>query len=558
MLIAARSLSALPLRSWSVARGDRVLLCYLPGIEFITAFWGCLRIGAIAVPVYPPDPNKLAMGVKKLDLVRKSCDARLCLTERTLNRMRQLTSMTHTWPSELQWERSDVVAPAQAARACAELDALGTEVITPADDEVAFLQFTSGSTGDPKGVMLTFSNLWHNINSVYLPAQRQQFAVRGLPLCDGANADIAPSHIESDGARVVGVSWLPQFHDTGLVLCITAPFVAGYRMINYSPLTFLKDPLMWVRTLSQYRAHWSAAPDFAYELCTRRLRGNTLEGVSLRSVRLFACGAGERCRPPQLERFARTFERACSLRTDVWIPNYGLAEHVVATCGCADGIVLSKRRPDLPCCGIDFQVRANMRAGTLHREGRERASPKDENVTMLISRLGTPSAMRFSFEHSDGRAFSLRSALSSSISPSGVQKWGKNAPAHFRPPRCPALRFALGVAGAQIDLRIVNPDTFVEKPAGEPGEIWISSGSVALGYWGRPEQSEATFRARILREPSGPPKLAKGFLRTGDEGFMEVRCRRVRALRTGSAKFNSHTLSRHRMACSSSAVVSKI
>ena len=313
-------------RSWGVARGDRVLLCYLPGIEFITAFWACLRVGAIAVPVYPPDPNKLAMGVKKLGLVRASCDARLCLTERTLNRMRQLTSMTHSWPADLRWERSDVVTAAQAARAQREFDALGTEVVAPDADEVAFLQFTSGSTGDPKGVMLTFANLWHNINDVYLPAQRQQFAVRDLPLCDGATSDVAASHVESDGARVVGVSWLPQFHDTGLVLCITAPFVGGYRMINYSPLTFLKSPLGWLETLSRYRAHWSAAPDFAYELCTRRLRGNALDGVDLHSVRLFACGAGERCRPPQLERFARTFERACSLRTDVWIPNYGLAE----------------------------------------------------------------------------------------------------------------------------------------------------------------------------------------------------------------------------------------
>ena len=352
--------------------------------EFITAFWACLRDGAIAVPVYPPDPNKLAMGVKKLGLVRASCDARLCLTERTLNRMRQLTSMTHSWPADLRWERSDVVTAAQAARAQREFDALGTEVVAPDADEVAFLQFTSGSTGDPKGVMLTFANLWHNINDVYLPAQRQQFAVRDLPLCDGATSDVAASHVESDGARVVGVSWLPQFHDTGLVLCITAPFVGGYRMINYSPLTFLKSPLGWLETLSRYRAHWSAAPDFAYELCTRRLRGNALDGVDLQS-RLFACGAGGAAAAPPgglLERLSAParcgqtcgspttdsrryvsarggsprYVRLRKVNTPARVAACAKKQHVVATCGCANGIVLSKKRPDLPCCGIEFQA----------------------------------------------------------------------------------------------------------------------------------------------------------------------------------------------------------
>ena len=239
---------------------------------------------------------------------------------------------------------------------------------------------------------------------MYLPAQRHHLATRGV----------------AAGERITGVSWLPQFHDTGLVLCIVGPFVAGYRMVNFSPLTFLKMPLLWLEAMSKYGAHWSAAPDFAYELCVRRLGARAAKDakakengdapkahapIDLASIRQFACGAGERCRPAQLERFMETFE-PYGLREDVYVPNYGLAEHVVGTCGCARGLILSKSRPDLACCGEDFQC----------------------------------------------------------------------------------------------DLRIVDPTSRREATR---GEIWISSKSVAAGYWGKKELSTETFHARLVLDDAG-------------------------------------------------------
>lgn len=92
---------------WGVETGDRVLLCYLPGMAFMVAYWGCLRLRVVAVPVYPPDPSKLAVGLKKLDLVKKSCSASLCLTEKALDQMRLALSLTHKWPEGLVWKTTD-------------------------------------------------------------------------------------------------------------------------------------------------------------------------------------------------------------------------------------------------------------------------------------------------------------------------------------------------------------------------------------------------------------------------------------------------------------------
>lgn len=382
---------------WGVEAGDRVLLCYLPGMAFMVAYWACLRVRAVAVPAYPPDPNKLEIGLKKLDVVRKSCDAKLCLTERALDQMRMALSLTHSWPKGLEWHRTDV-----SLTCTHDVDA----DVDPG--AVAFLQYTSGSTGDPKGVMLTYDNVWHNVNAVYLPTQLHVLELRDVT--------------HSPENRVVGSSWLPQFHDTGLVLCIVAPLVAGYRMINFSPLTFLKSPLLWMQALDKYAVHWSAAPDFAYELCVRRLADRRHPfNVDLSTVQVMACGAGERCRPPQLARFIEAFEQF-GLRTDVFAPTYGLAEHVVGTCTCLQGVKLSSFRPDLACCGEEFLT----------------------------------------------------------------------------------------------DLRIVDPSRRIQMPPHERGEIWLSSRSVAKGYWGKPDLSRETFHARLA---DGSPYE---FLRTGDEGYVEL------------------------------------
>mmetsp|Transcript_8285 Transcript_8285/g.12633 ORF Transcript_8285/g.12633 Transcript_8285/m.12633 type:complete len:2241 (-) Transcript_8285:2023-8745(-) len=435
--LAAEKIAERMEKEWNAKPGDRIILCYLPGMAFMVAYWACLRLRCIAVPAYPPDPNKLHIGLKKLDLVKKSCDAKLCLTEKTLDQMRIALSLTHAWPRDLAWHRTDDKPMYTAGSTWQQkIQASAQNLIHPHEDDISFLQYTSGSTGEPKGVMLSFGNVWHNINEVYLPGQLHELERRGVPWRD---------------RQVIGSSWLPQFHDTGLVLCTVAPFVAGYRMINFSPLTFLRSPLLWLEALGKYRVDWTAAPDFSYELCVRRVEEEVnaalhdqsqqksngsrsceaarIKAVSkfndLSCVKILACGAGERCRPVQLARFLEAFCDRCNLSREVFVPNYGLAEHVVATSGCTRGIILSRARDDLACCGEDFQ----------------------------------------------------------------------------------------------IDLRIVNPSTRVEQPPGKPGEIWISSHSVAHGYWGKPQLSIEIFQARLAK-PDGNDST-QCYMRTGDEGYLE-------------------------------------
>ena len=347
------------LQQWGVARDDRVLLCYAPGPEFCMAFWACLRAGVIAVPVYPPDPSKMQKAIDKLALVRDSCGARLCLCDSAVQLLRFTTGLlTHTWPSRLEWrctEGSSVVSRLLGAlRGGVSADGAGdANLDAPAPGDLAFLQFTSGSTGDPKGVMISHASLWHNINNIYLPAQRRS-TERRL----GAAAAAVLYDFDQTAHRVVGVSWLPQFHDTGLVLMLVAPFVAGYHMVSFSPLTFLSDPLVWPRALSDYGAHWTAAPDFAYELAYKRAAAENGRGApyDLSTVVFLACGAGQRCAPPQLRRFGELFGARHGLRVDrnPFIPNYGLAEHVVATCGEDDGLIASRHRPELVSTGSHF------------------------------------------------------------------------------------------------------------------------------------------------------------------------------------------------------------
>jgi acyl-CoA synthetase (AMP-forming)/AMP-acid ligase II len=135
--------------------------------------------------------------------------------------------------------------------------------------------------------MISFGNLWHNMNEVYLPAHREKFRVCGLPLAVGPTSDVAPeARAVGEESRVVGVSWLPQFHDTGLVLCIAAPFVGGYRMVNFSPLTFLKSPLLWLKTLSKYASRINVISRFYFSNHLRFLLWLQIQGTLVRGSRL--------------------------------------------------------------------------------------------------------------------------------------------------------------------------------------------------------------------------------------------------------------------------------
>ena len=314
-------------------RGDRILLCYAPGVDFYVSFWGCLRAGVIAVPVYPPSPAKLDQGIAKLDLIAVAAGARVCLTDDTVTFLRRTRGLFSTWPKDLTWYgTSHVTSPTSSLS--------DDTVVEPRD--VAFLQFTSGSTGEPKGVIVGHDNLDHNVATIINSLNRR------------ANSE------DRTGKKKTIVSWLPAYHDLGLVYAHISPCVEGDDMIYMSPLTFLATPERWFDAATKYQATYLVAPDFGYRIGTKRalelLKHHHHESTQQHSLWdlssiVWCASAAERVRPETYKDF--TTALASSGLRAVLTPAYGLAESVVGVCGCPN-LKTSTIRRDLVCCGDDL------------------------------------------------------------------------------------------------------------------------------------------------------------------------------------------------------------
>ncbi|MCC5667833.1 AMP-binding protein [Nostoc sp. CHAB 5784] len=362
---------------------ERILLMYPPGLELIAAIMGCFYASVIAVPVYPPRRNR--------------------------NLARLLAIATDAQPSGIL----TTVALSSSLREAAKETAMATLPIITTDgisldlanawqppslnsDSIALLQYTSGSTGTPKGVMLSHGNLLHNLAQVY--------------------------HRFGHSFSSKFVSWLPPYHDMGLIGGIFQPLYGGFPVTLMAPVAFLQKPIRWLQAISQTRATTSGAPNFAYEMCLHDIRPEECQDLDLSSWEIAFTGA-EPIRAQTLEKFATTFAQY-GFRQEAFYPCYGLAEATLFVTG-----------------------------------GHKDKAPTIETFTDQKAIVGC------------------------------------------------------GCASTEQTVMIVDPKS--QKPCieGEEGEIWVRGASVAQGYWGRVEDTEATFRATLA---SG----AGSFLRTGDLGFL--------------------------------------
>jgi thioester reductase-like protein len=262
----------------AVKRGDRVALMYSPGLEMVAAFVACARIGIIPVPI-PPLTSASKGAAARLTSVMADSGASLALTDSS--------SGAALHGLDVDWLATDQL------RGSARGDVVDNPI------ETLFLQYTSGSTGTPKGVVVSHQNLIHNCRSTI-------------------------DH------QAIGVSWLPQFHDMGLIGYYLFQMVTGGTTYGFSPLDFLRRPVLWLEAISRYQATYTSSPNFGFEYCLspERVPDSSLAGLDLSSVQVFM-NAAEQVRPSTYRSFLERFEKY-GLRPEAHVAAYGLAENTLS------------------------------------------------------------------------------------------------------------------------------------------------------------------------------------------------------------------------------------
>lgn len=388
--------------------GERAAILAPQGLDYIVAFFGALQAGFIAVPLSEPT---LGIHDERLLSALRDCRPSAVLT-------------TSTAAGRVAPYATG--GPDQPAPALIELDMLGPDSPTAADPiqpvstGPAYLQYSSGSTRQPAGVVITDNNVIVNV---------EQCAA------DYIGNDVPP--------ETVFVSWLPFYHDMGWVVGVCAPLVLERRAVLMSPLAFLRRPARWMQLLATNYRSFSGAPNFAYELAARRTSDDDLAGLDLGDV-LGITSGGERVHAATVARFTQRFARF-NFTESMIRPSYGLAE---------------------------------------------------ATVYVATSDWGrAPKVVRFDYEKlSSGYAKRCRS---DAVGASELVGHGSTR---------------------STTLRIVDPETRRENPAGKVGEIWVHGANVAHGYWHKPKETERTFSARLHNPSSGTP--AGPWLRTGDLGVI--------------------------------------
>ena len=386
--------------------GERALLLYPPGLDYIAGFFGCLYAGVVAVPAYPPQRKRI---LPRLQAMVEDCSPAFVLTTTEIRQKIEQLSGKHSDLEQLRrlpWLETDAMPPGNEDR------------WQPPDingHTLAFLQYTSGSTGRPKGVMVSHANLLHNERMI-----QQAFG---------------------HGTEEVIVGWLPLYHDMGLIGNLLQPLYVGAPCILMSPSHFLQKPVRWLEAISRYRATTSGGPNFAYDLCAREISPDEAARLDLRSWSVAFNGA-EPIQAGTLKRFTETFEKS-GFRAESFYPCYGAAEGTLLMTG--------GHKATAP-------VLRSVQKSALHSHRVIDAEDATEDAQVLVG-CGMP--------HLDQR------------------------------------------------LIIVRPESRTPCVEGEVGEIWIQGVSIAQGYWKRPDETKAVFKATLAESQDGP------FLRTGDLGFVQ-------------------------------------
>jgi len=378
--------------------GKPVGLLFGPGIDFIVTFFACLSIGCVAVPLAPIGRRRERVP-NLLPVVRDCTPAAMILDAGMAVQYGGLgDALAEMGVAYLEYDDLGALPPGDMPPA-------------PTLEDVAVLQYTSGSTSMPKGVMITHGNIIANQRMI-----RRTFG-------------------HDEHSNFVG--WAPHFHDQGLFGNILQPLYLGSTCVLTAPATFVRRPLVWLELIDRYRAHTSGGPNFAFELCIEHATLRGLPAVDLSCWKVAFNGA-EPIRAQSVERFAQTFAPV-GFGNKAFFPCYGLAESTVVTaCGPRDvGPVL--RQVDLQTLGDGHVLPAD-------------------------------------------------------------------------PDRLVLREICCGPAMEESELWVVDPERHVVAPPGDVGEIWLAGPHIGKGYWGRPEESKATFGALML-DGRGP------FLRTGDVGF---------------------------------------
>jgi acyl-CoA synthetase (AMP-forming)/AMP-acid ligase II/acyl carrier protein len=356
----------------------------------------------------------------RLTSIAADCDAKLALT--TAASLETFDLSLSPELQRLEWIATDEEQHHHQENAGHDADP--RQLPSVEADNVCFLQYTSGSTSDPKGVMVSHANLLSNMELILVGNGVQRSA-------------------EEKPGRT-GVFWIPAYHDMGLICGILGTVYEGGHSVLMTPTSFLQRPLRWLQAISKYKAQVSGAPNFAYEICVRKSTARERAALDLSSWRVAFCSA-EPVRPETLEQFTEAFAPS-GFSSHAFYPCYGLAE-------------------------------ATLMAAGNHGPGRP-----------VVKQI-------------------VRSALAEN-------RWIEAGGDSFDSGES-VIRL-VGCGGELLDQRlaIVDPHTEQRINGGSVGEIWIKGPCVAKGYWGRLEESDRVFRARLACNNDGP------YLRSGDLGFV--------------------------------------